>query len=60
MKVSAAPDILLFAVQISMKERDLIQRIDVQYPFTRLDENGQIIEILEAPPKYDIKFLYHK
>ena len=53
-------DVLLFGVQISMKERDLQDRIDVTYPFTKISEKGKIIEVLQQPPKYDIQFLYHK
>jgi hypothetical protein len=37
-----------------MKERDLTERIDVVYPFTKVNDLGNIIEVLNEPPKYDI------
>ena len=37
-----------------MKERDLTERIDAVYPFTKMDANGEIIETLNEPPRYDI------
>jgi len=43
-----------------MKERDLTERIDVVYPFTKIGDNGEIIETLNVPPRYNIQFLYHK
>jgi len=42
-----------------MKERGLHTRIDVNYPYDKMDEEtGQIIERFNGPPDYDLKFFY--
>jgi len=43
-----------------MKERDLAERVDATYPFIKIDESGKVIETLNEPTTYDIKFMYHK
>jgi len=37
-----------------MKERDLAERIDVVYPYTKIGDSGKIIETFNEPPKYDV------
>jgi uncharacterized protein YggU (UPF0235/DUF167 family) len=44
-----------------MKERGLQTRIDVTYPYDKIDEQtGQVLERLEQPPTFDVKFIYAK
>ena len=43
-----------------MRERDPISRVDVNYPFDKMDQTGQVIEHITKPPMFDVKFIYHK
>ena len=43
-----------------MKERDYDQKCDVVYPFTKKDSKGEVIEVIESPPVYRVKFSYLK
>lgn len=43
-----------------MRERDIINRVDVKYPYSKLDIIGNIIEIQETPPMFEVQFKYYK
>ena len=44
-----------------MKERGLKTRVDVTYPYDKIDEqSGQLIESFQQPPVYDVKFYYQR
>ena len=50
---------LLFQIHMLMKERGLKTRVDVTYPYDKIDEqSGQLIESFQQPPVYDVKFYY--
>ena len=51
---------LLFGIKIPMKERGMQTRIDVDYPYDKIDEQGSLIERFEQPPIFDVKFIYSK
>ena len=41
-----------------MRERDMHTRTDVTYPYERRDPEGNVIEVLNQPSTYEIKFIY--
>lgn len=44
-----------------MKDRDLQTRLDVTYPYDKIEEEtGKLIESFMEPPTYDVRFLYTK
>ena len=49
---------LLFTIQIKMRERDMKSRIDYNYPFTRIDQDGFATEMFKEPPPFEISFFY--
>ena len=52
---------LLFGIKIPMKERDIQTRVDVNYPYDKIDEEtGKFVERFEQPPIFDVKFIYSK
>ena len=55
-----ATETLLFAIQLQMRERDVVKRVDVRYPYDRLGPDGQVLEHFEKPPVFDIRFVFVK
>jgi len=49
---------LLYSLNIKMRERSIETRIDFDYPFDRYDLSGNMIEILEEPPMFEVSFYY--
>ena len=43
-----------------MRERDIMTRLDVAYPYDRRAEDGSILERFDRPPMFDVKFVYVK
>ena len=43
-----------------MRERCIVQRVDVKYPYERKGPDGEVIEVFERPPMFDVKFLFKK
>ena len=55
-----AGETTLFNIQLEMRERDLISRLDVTYPYTRKNADGAVLEQLERPSMFDVRFIYSK
>lgn len=43
-----------------MRERDMKSRIDYNYPFTRIDQDGFATELFKEPPPFEISFFYQR
>jgi len=43
-----------------MRERDIETRVDIKYPYTKLDKEGNLLERQESPPLFTIEFQYIK
>ena len=52
--------ISLFKIQLQMRERDIETRLDIKYPYTKLDKEGNLLERQESPPLFTIEFQYIK
>jgi len=51
---------LLFSLDVRMHERDPESRLDVEYPFTRVGFNGQILDQFPEPALFEICFFYER
>lgn len=60
MRKDPSHETLLFNIQLQMRERDPASRVDVEYPYQKLDNLGQLVEHFEKPPQFDVKFIYNK
>lgn len=43
-----------------MRERDIETRLDIKYPYTKLDKDGNLLEKHDNPPLFTIEFQYIK
>ena len=43
-----------------MRERNPVTRVDVSYPFDKIDGRGKLLEQIKEPPMFDIKFIFHQ
>ena len=43
-----------------MRERNPVTRVDMSYPFDKLDSKGNVLENIKEPPMFEVRFFYHK
>ena len=60
-EVSGPSEALLFSCKVKMLERSMVTRIDVTYPYKRIDsETGRVLELFTEPPIFEVKFYYQR
>ena len=60
MKFKTKTMALLYSLNIKMRERNMETRLDYDYPFDRMDVYGNMIEVLEEPPMFEVSFYYQR